>query len=446
MSANAAQPRLAALRHRDFRLFWGGELISSVGSQMQVVAVNWHVYQLLQATTYTLSFFGHQVPLSAGALGLGLLGLVRVFPIIVFALLGGLLADRFDRRRLILVCNVASAATAAALAAITLTGHITLLALYLLTAADVAIAAFDEPAQNSLVPHLVPREHLTNAVSLNSLIWMIGTIIGPALAGVTIAHLAIGLVYALNALSFVIVFGAVWAMRYRGQAGTERSEVSWRSLMEGLRFVHGARLIWGTMLIDFYATLFSSSRTMLPIIADRLLHVGAQGYGLLATAQPVGAVSTGIILSLRRDIRRQGVTMLVSVAVYGLATALFGVSPFFALSYLLFGLTGAGDTVSTIIRATMRQTLTPDYMRGRMSGVHLLLADAGPQLGELEAGLVAAVFGAPFAIVTGGLATVLLTGWIAWRWGALRRYTNPLMERAHVGAEADADRENVLNV
>ncbi|HEY7349106.1 MAG TPA: MFS transporter [Ktedonobacterales bacterium] len=444
MSANTTTPRLAALRHRDFRLFWGGELISSTGSQMQVVAINWHVYQLLQGTTYTPTFFGHQVSVSAGALGLGLLGLVRVFPIITFALLGGLLADRFDRRKLILWCNIGSVAIAAVLAAITLTGHITLIALYLLTAAGIAIEAFDEPAQNSLVPQLVPREHLTNAVSLNSLIWMIGTIIGPALAGVTIAHLAIGLVYALNALSFVAVFGAVWALRYRGQAGVERSEISWRSLAEGLRFVRGTRLIWGTMLVDFYATFFSSARTMLPIVADRVLHVGVQGYGLLATAQPVGAVSTGVILSLRRDVRRQGLTMLGSVAAYGLATALFGLSPFFALSYLLFGLTGAGDTVSTIIRATIRHTLTPDYVRGRMSSIHMLLADAGPQLGELEAGLVAAFLGAPFAIVTGGLATFLLTGWIAWRWAALRRYTSPLQEKAR--SIAEADKENVLNV
>jgi MFS family permease len=423
MSASATTPRLAALRHRDFRLFWGGELISSVGSQMQIVAVNWHVYQLLRGTTYTLALFGQRVSVDAGALGLGLLGLVRIFPIIGFGLLGGLLADRFDRRKLILVCNIASAALAGALAAVTLTGHVTLLALYGLTAAGIAIEAFDEPAQNSLAPQLVPREHLTNAVSLNSLIWMIGTVIGPGLAGETIAHLAIGLVYAINALTFLLVFGAVWAMRYRGQEGVERAEVSWRALREGLRFVRGERLIWGTMLIDFYATFFSSARTMLPIVADRLLHVGVQGYGVLATAQPVGAVTTGILLSLRRDIRRQGATMLASVIVYGLATALFGLSPIFALSYLLFALTGVGDTVSTIIRATIRHTLTPDYVRGRMSSIHMILSDAGPQLGELEAGLVAAVLGAPFAIVSGGLATVLLTGWIAWRWAALRGYT-----------------------
>jgi MFS family permease len=164
--------------------------------------------------------------------------------------------------------------------------------------------------------------------------------------------------------------------------------------------------------------------------------VGVQGYGLLATAQPVGAVSTGIMLSVRRDIKQQGATMLASVVVYGLATTLFGLSPLFALSYLFFALTGASDTVSTMIRATIRHTLTPDYVRGRMSSIHLIMGDAGPQLGELEAGLVAAFLGAPFAIVSGGVATVLLTGWVAWRWAALRRYTNPLLERAQSAAEA----------
>jgi len=176
------------------------------------------------------------------------------------------------------------------------------------------------------------------------------------------------------------------------------------------------------MMLDFLATFFSSARTMLPIVAGDVLGVGAAGYGLLATAQPVGAVLTGVVLSLRREIRRQGLVLLVSVAVYGLATALFGLSTVFALSYLFFGLTGAADTVSTVIRGTIRQLVTPDRLRGRMTSVNMIFFMGGPQLGELEAGLVASLFGAPFAIVTGGLATVLLTGWIAWRYPQLRRY------------------------
>jgi MFS family permease len=162
---------------------------------------------------------------------------------------------------------------------------------------------------------------------------------------------------------------------------------------------------------------------MLPIVASDILGLGVQGYGLLATAQPIGAVIAGAVTSLRRDIHRQGLVLLVSVGLYGLATALFGLSTNFALSYLLFGLTGAGDTISTVIRGTLRQTMTPDSLRGRMTSVNMVFYMGGPQLGELEAGLVAALAGVPFAIFTGGLATVLLTGWVAWKYPRLRRYT-----------------------
>jgi MFS family permease len=426
-SPSTPAPRLAALRHRDFRLLWGGGLVSEIGSQMQIVAINWQVYQLLRGDAYTLVFGAWRLHLGAGALGLGLLGLARVVPILLLSLLGGLVADTLDRRTLIVSAQIAAAAVSALLAALTLTGHVTIAALYLLTALDVAVSAFDEPAQQALVPHLVPRAHLTNAVSLFTLVWQIGTVVGPGLAGLVIARASVGVVYAINAASFVAVVLAVWALRYRGRGGVGRggvaaTGVSVAALREGLRFTRRTRLVWSTMLLDFYATFFSSARTMLPIVADRLLHAGAPGYGLLATAQPLGAVLAGVALALRRDIRRQGVALLVGVAVYGVATALFGVSTIFAVSYALFALTGAGDTVSTVIRATLRQTLTPDHLRGRIASVHMMLAMGGPQLGELEAGLVAALWSAPVAIVTGGVATVLLTAWVAWRQPGLRRY------------------------
>ncbi len=395
---------------------------------MQVIAVNWHVYQLLRGTTYTLALFGHSIGFAAGALGLGVLGFVRVVPIIAFGLFGGMVADSVDRRRIIMGSQVAAAASAAALAAFTLTGRVSVPILYLFSALDAAVAAFDGPAQQSLVPHLVPRRDLANAISLYILLWQIGTITGPALAGLVIARVTIGAVYALNALSFVAVLFGVRAMRYRGHVSGPRSSVSRKALLEGLRFTHGARLIWSTMLLDFLATFFSSARTMLPIVADRVLGVGVQGYGLLATAQPVGAILTGVALTLRKELRHQGPTLLISVAIYGLATACFGFSTIFALSYLFFALTGAADTVSTVIRHTIRQMLTPDHLRGRMSSVHMILASGGPQLGELEAGLVAALWGAPIAIITGGVATVLLTAWVAWASPALRHYQN---DRAH---------------
>jgi MFS family permease len=184
------------------------------------------------------------------------------------------------------------------------------------------------------------------------------------------------------------------------------------------------------MLLDFFATLFASARMMLPIVASDLLGLGVQGYGLLATAQPAGALLAGLLMSVRREIYYQGVVLLASVAVYGLATALFGLSTTFVLSYFLFALTGAGDTVSTVIRNTIRQLNTPDRLRGRMTGVNMIFFMGGPQLGELEAGLVASLFGVSFAIFSGGIATVLLTMWVAYRFPQLRNYLSQAPEYA----------------
>jgi MFS family permease len=389
---------------------------------MQLVAVDWHVYRLLAGTTLEVAPFGQPITLEAEALALGALGLARVIPIVIFALLGGMLADTRDRRRMMILAQTVMAVVAATLAAVELTEGASLALLYLATSATAAASAFDNPSRQSLVPNLVPREHLANAVSLNTLLWQIGTITGPAVAGILIARAEIGLVYAANAVSFGAVLLALLRMHYRGGAAAVGTGIGWGPLVEGLQFVRSSRIIWGTMLLDFFATFFGSARTMLPIIAGEVLHVGPAGYGLLAGAQAVGALLAGAVVSLRPTIRRQGPVLLISVALYGLATALFGVSQTFAVSYVLFALTGAADLVSTVIRGTLRQLLTPDRLRGRMTSVNMMFFMGGPQLGELEAGLVAAFLGAPFAIVTGGVATVVLTGWVAWRYPRLRRY------------------------
>jgi MFS family permease len=416
--------RFAALRYRDFRLLWVGSFISTFGSQMQIIAVNWHIFQLLRGETYTLSFLGLELELAAEALALGGLGLVRVLPIIAFGLLGGMMADTFDRRRLIIWTQLASAVFAAMLAYITLTGNASVAAIYLLTAAGAAATAFDNPARQSLLPNLVPAEHLTNAVSLNTLNWQIATIAGPAAAGLLVGYFDVGFVYALNALSFAAFVIALLFMAYRGKRREGRAGLGWGALVEGIRFTYQKKIIWSTMLLDFFATLFASARMMLPIVAGDLLGLGVQGYGLLATAQPVGALLAGLIMSLRREIYYQGVVLLISVAIYGLATALFGLSTTFVVSYILFALTGAGDTVSMVIRNTIRQLNTPDRLRGRMTGVNMIFFMGGPQLGELEAGLVASLFGVSFAIFSGGMATVLLTLWVAWKFPQLRRYVS----------------------
>ena len=205
MSDNTLRPpRLAALRYRDFRLLWSGELISMVGSFMQTTAISWHIYELLRGQTYTLSVLGREIELGAEALGLGTLGLVRILPTILFALVGGVMADTRDRRLLMIWTQLAGSVLAGILALVTLSGNATVGVLYLLTAASGALRAFDEPARQSIIPQLVPREHLTNAVSLNTLLWQVGTIVGPATAGVMIARLEIGQVCLVNAGSYAL--------------------------------------------------------------------------------------------------------------------------------------------------------------------------------------------------------------------------------------------------
>ncbi len=425
MALPSSAPRFAALYHRDFRLLWAGTLISTIGSQMQLTAVNWHVYELLKGSTTTLHLFGREVALSSPALGLGALGLMRVIPIILFALSGGVLADTLDRRRLLLMTQSAATLFAAILTYLSLRGEASVAAIFLLTAAGAAAAAFDNPARQSLVPNLVPREHLTNAVSLNTLIWQVASVIGPALAGLMVAGINISWVYAANALSFGAVILALLLMRYRGRTAASSAGLGWPAMAEGLRFTYNQRIIWGTMLLDFMATFFASARMMLPLIAADVVHVGVQGYGLLSTAQSVGAIVAGAITSYRGEIKRQGHVLLISVALYGVSTLFFGLATNFYLSYFLFALSGAADTVSTVIRGTIRQLLTPDQLRGRMTGVNMIFFMGGPQLGELEAGLVASAFGVPFAVVSGGLATVLITGWVAWRYPKLRTYEAP---------------------
>lgn len=417
-------PRLVAFQHRDFTLLWFGELISIIGTQVQLFAINWHVVQLLANQTATFSVFGQTIVLQnegLQAFGLGLVGLARVLPIIVFALIGGVLADSQDRRMVLIWSRGISGVLAAWLAWLTLTGNVTLSAIYLLTAATSAVNAFGAPARQALVPNIVPREHLTNAISLNTLMFQIGTISGPAFFSVLISRFDIGVNYVLNAISFIFPMIALFMIQYRGKV-ENGSGIGWKSLMEGFNFTVRTPMIWSTMLLDFFASFFSSAQTMLPLVVTHILNLDASWYGILGTAQPIGAVIAGTFIALRSDIKRQGVVLLVSVAIYGLATALFGLSTSIVLSYVLYALTGAGDTVSTVIRSTVRSLLTPDNLRGRMTSFNMIFFMGGPQLGELEAGMVAAAFGVPFSIFSGGVATVLLTGWIAWKYPQLRNY------------------------
>jgi MFS family permease len=350
-----------------------------------------------------------------------MLGFFRVAPIVLFALGGGVLADALDRRKLMLATQTALACVSVALALLSHTHRTSPAAIYALAFVAGAAIAFDNPARQALVPRLVDGTQLPNALSLYVTVYQIATIAGPALGGMLLATAGPTAIYVVDVFSYTVVISALLALRHR-HTGRGGSPISFRAAAEGVRFLRRTPVIWSTMLLDFVATFFAGSLLLLPIFADQLLRVGPRGLGLLYAAQPVGAALTGATLSAMRPIRRQGATILWAVAVYGASVALFGVSRWFWVSFLLLAISGAADMVSAVIRNIVRQTLTPDELRGRMSSVVMIFFLGGPQLGEVEAGVVARLFGARASVASGGLLCVLAAATAAFLVAPLRRY------------------------
>lgn len=398
--------RLAALRSRDFRLLFLGQIVSLTGSQMQVVAVPYQLYQLTHSS-----------------LALGLIGLCRVVPVVLFALGGGVIADALDRRRLMMLSQSLMAACSVVLAVETAGGRITPGVMYAVLATAGVALSLDSPARHSLIPLLVPRADLANALSLHAMAWELAAIVGPSLAGVIIAWAGVVPVYVFDAASFLAVIGALLAMHHRAPP-RGASRISLAAALEGLRFIGRTPLILSTMVLDAVATFFAGSLLLLPVFADRILGVGPRALGLLYAAQPAGAAVAAALLALRPTIHRQGAAVLWSIAVYGAAVALFGISRWLGLSLLLLAVSGAADTVSMVVRQTLRQLLTPDELRGRMTSVNMIFFIGGPQLGEFEAGVVARAVGPRFSVSSGGVACVVAALVAALAVPSLRRLTS----------------------
>jgi MFS family permease len=274
---------------------------------------------------------------------------------------------------------------------------------------------------------LVPREHLPNAISLNSVMVQASSVAGPALGGVIIALGNVGWAYAVNAVSFLFVIGSLVMMR--DVPATDRSHAQARDTMsiaavkDGLRFVFGRPVIRSTMLLDFFATFFSSATALLPMFAQDILHVGPKGYGWLYAAPAIGAVvASAAMVPITPRLERRGATLIWAVVCYGLATVVFGFSRSFWLTLACLALSGASDAVSMVIRNLVRQLETPDAMRGRMVGINMMFFMGGPQLGELEAGLVANWVGAPLSVITGGIGSLVTTAVIAASTPEVRQY------------------------
>lgn len=379
------------LTYRDFRLLWGGQLVSTAGTQMRVVAVAWQVYLL-----------------SGSALQLGALGLFQAIPTMTFSLVGGVIADAFDRRKLLLVTQITLALCSAALALLTLFHLINVPLIYVIAFISSAAGAFDFPTRQALIAKIVPNEHLTNAYSLNSLTFSLATVVGPTLGGFAIAELGIAGTYWFDVGSFVCVIIALILMQVDGRPANGHARPGIRSLAEGLNFLRRQPVLLSVMLLDFLAMLFGSTRSLLPIYAASLYRVGPEGLGILQAASSVGAVLATLFSGPIARLRRQGLGVILSIAAYGGCVMLFGFSTWsFALGLFFLAASGVADTVSTVLRNTIVQLATPDEVRGRVSSVYAIFAIGGPMLGQFEAGTFANFTTAPLAAIFGGLIVIL---------------------------------------
>ncbi len=375
---------------------------------MQSVAINWHVYLLTKS-----------------ALALGLIGLFKGAPIVICSLIGGLVADVADRRRLMIATQSVMLISSALLTLTTFAELQSVWPIYVLTGIASGAQAFDIPARQALMPTLVPANDFPNAVSLGVIVFNVALIVGPPIAGLLLASFSPTVVYGANALSFLAVIYALLVMRTGGRIESDSEnapKVGFAALKEGLRFVWRTPIIVQTMTLDFAATFFASASALLPIFAEEILKVGAKGLGVLAAAPAVGSVIAGLAMARLGNVRNQGKLVIISVGVFGLATAAFGLSRVFWLSLLMLALTGAADTVSTVLRQTIRQLATPNFLRGRMTSINMVFFMGGPQLGELEAGGLAALIGAPLSVVVGGAGSLLAAILAAVRSKTLVRY------------------------
>ncbi len=395
-----------ALRHKRYLYLWLGLLISIAGSQMQISALFWHIRILT----------GNPQPLALGGIGLA-----RILPIIIFSFLGGPVADTFNRRRILFVTQTAMALVALVLAFLTYSGSISIWSIYVLTAVQATAIAFDGPARQAMIPNIVPAKDLPSAFSMSSIAQNAGSIIGPALSGIVIANLGQGYTYLFNAISFLAV---IFALILIGPVlqDAKKSGVHLSAALDGIRFIFSKPIILSTMLTDFVATFFASANTMMPIVAKDILKVGEIGYGWLSSAQAIGSVAAGVVISQVQNLRKQGPTFLLAVVIFGATTVLFGATTDFSVAMMALILMGSADAVSTIIRNTIRQLNTPDHIRGRMTAINQIFFQGGPQLGEVESGIIASLFGVPAAIISGGIGCIVGVGIIVMKWPQLRAY------------------------
>lgn len=393
----------AALRFRDFRLLISGRFIAQIGEMMVSVSVGWELYERTHEP-----------------FALGLVGLVQVIPVMLLALPGGYVADRYNRRMVTLVSQLVLITCSLALTALSLTqGPLPLL--YLVLALIGAARAFNNPAESALTPLVVPPEHFFNATTWNTTVWQLSAILGPAVGGLLIGITGgAATVYMVNAAAGGVLVVALLLLHSRQSGYTMSGETPLQALRGGLRFVRHTRVILAAITLDMFAVLFGGATFLLPVFASDILHTDAAGLGLLRAGQSIGALLMVTYLARRAPFEQAGRTLLVAVTGFGVATIIFGLSTSFWLSMLMLITMGALDNISVVIRHTLILTYTPDEMRGRVASVNAVFIGASNELGGFESGVAAALLGPVGAVVFGGFATLVVVGVVGWFAPALR--------------------------
>jgi MFS family permease len=399
---SAALDAYTAFRSRDFRLLLSGTFLTNFGLQMLSVAVSWDLYMQTHS-----------------ALVLGNVGFVQVAPFLLFALFAGHVADRYDRRRVMLVTQVLLLAGSALLAFAPRTVTLIYTCLFLIQMAR----ALQGPARQAMLPEIVSMDALSNAITWHTSAFEIASVTGPALAGILVASAGSSAVYMTQVGCAALTLGCVWMLHYRGKGTGEAVPVEGRSLLEGLRFVWRSKLVLPAISLDLFAVLFGGATALLPIFAVDILHAGARGLGWLRAASSIGAILMAFLQAHAGPLRRSGLVLLWCVAGFGAATVVFGFSRSLWLSLVMLMVLGGLDNVSVVLRQSLVQKKTPDAVRGRVLAVNSIFISCSNQLGAVESGWTAAWFGAVPSVVGGGIATMLIVAAFAIGSRELREWT-----------------------
>ena len=398
-----------ARRSPAYRRLLLGQLVSQSGTQLTLVALPVQIFALTNSS-----------------LNVGLLGLVTFFPLLVGGLYGGAIADSMDRRKLAILTSVGLAATSGLLVLQAVLELHSVAVLYVLAALMALLAGVDSPARSSIIPRLVPLTDLPAAGALSYASMTLATTVGPLVAGLLISGPGLGVTYGVDTLSYVAALYSVWrlpALLPEG-GGTKASSAS---VLEGLRFLRTQPVLTMTFAVDLVAMIFGMPRALFPALAVHRFGGGARTVGLLYTSLAAGGLIGTIFGGWFSRVRRQGLAVLVSVAVWGAAIVAFGLVDSLIPALLILAVSGAADAVSAVFRGVILQTATPDHMRGRLQGVFVVVVSGGPRLGDLESGVAASLFALPGAVVSGGIAVLIGVAVLAAAVPSFRRYRPDLV-------------------